>query len=219
VPPGDVLLHAGDLSAGGTIDALRKSINWLKELNFSHKIIMAGNHDLSLDIEWGQGGRMAQTWGYVPTAHVEEARRIVKEDGLTYLEHEYFTLHTGYRTWQLYGSPAAPVFHSEGAFQYESAAQAQEIYKRIPDDVDILLTHVPPLGILDTSRRGTAAGCEVLAETLPRLKSLRLHVFGHIHEAHGATTNAQIGDHTLSCVSVNAALQRAGQAVIVDLKN
>lgn len=47
------------------------------------------------------------------------------------------------------------------------------------------LTHGPPHLIFDLARRGNYAGCEALRAHLPRLCP-RLHVFGHIHEGHGA---------------------------------
>jgi Icc-related predicted phosphoesterase len=91
------------------------------------------------------------------------------------------------------------------------------VWSKIPDDVDILITHTPPYGILDISRSGTNAGCEVLRDRLQRLPSCRLHVFGHIHEAHGALID-DIGHGEQ--VFVNAALgsRSSGRgAVIVDL--
>jgi hypothetical protein len=38
VPDGDVLLHSGDLSAGGGLHAFRKTIVWLKELKHPAKV-------------------------------------------------------------------------------------------------------------------------------------------------------------------------------------
>lgn len=38
LPPGDVLLHSGDLSSGGSVSALRKTIEWLRELDYPHKV-------------------------------------------------------------------------------------------------------------------------------------------------------------------------------------
>ena len=89
------------------------------------------------------------------------------------------------------------------------------IYKRVPRDTEILLTHTPAYGILDTASRGVHAGCQTLSTTLEGLEHYRMHVFGHIHEAHGAIIYEGGGR-----VSVNAAMAGGyGQAVIVDLKH
>lgn len=62
---------------------------------------------------------------------------------------------------------------------------------------------------------GVHAGCPTLSTTLDELKQCKLHVFGHIHEAHGAIIHEGV-----ERVSVNAAMVGGyGQAVIVDLKH
>lgn len=86
-----------------------------------------------------------------------------------------------------------------GAFGLSSAADRASLYAKIPEEVDILITHGPPHGILD---RRTAdanhAGCPQLLEAVTRLKP-KVHVFGHVHGAHGT----EISGETLF---VNAAL-------------
>jgi Icc-related predicted phosphoesterase len=72
--------------------------------------------------------------------------------------------------------------------------------------------------ILDTTRRGKHAGCQVLAARLKQLDACRLHVFGHIHEAHGACIVKDTDDDD-GRVAVNAALICGKPAIIVDLAN
>ena len=58
-----------------------------------------------------------------------------------------------------------------------------EHYERIPSRVDVLVTHRPPLGILDGTDRlhyGSARLLDRVAEVKPRL-----HLFGHTHDAYG----------------------------------
>lgn len=56
-------------------------------------------------------------------------------------------------------------------------------YANIPEDTDILITHVPPLGILDFDN-GIHYGSEELLKRTMAVKPL-LHLFGHIHSQHG----------------------------------
>lgn len=51
--------------------------------------------------------------------------------------------------------------------------------------IDIMLTHGPPYGILDTTWQDEQVGCENLARAVQRCRP-RLHCFGHIHEGWGA---------------------------------
>ncbi|KAK1229409.1 hypothetical protein PQX77_007529 [Marasmius sp. AFHP31] len=220
VPKGDVLLHSGDLSSWGEKDQLKETIDWIGSLEgFQVKVLIGGNHDLCLDEElWSSRFRGSQT-SAGEKEHEEAMELITGEEavkkGIYYLEHERldFTTKEG-RKWVIYGSPAAPVY-ALGAFQYKNSEEAEEIYQFIPDNTDILLTHTPPHGILDKTRKGKLAGCQVLKNVLDsgRLGSLRLHVFGHIHEGYGA----EVRDN--GTAEINAAVAWGGRPIIVDLKN
>jgi len=229
VPPGDVLLHAGDLSSWGRLEDLQKSLRWITTLPHPIKILVAGNHDLCLDRQFAEDmGRD------IFLQHFKAAIQLVRGPaaqaaGIHYLEHEATSFVSGGRRWKVYGSPAAPLYNAEGCFQYNSKEKAQEIYNLIPVDVDILLTHTPPHGVHDVTKRGKHAGCQYLTERLKQLDegisergrsdtpwSCKLHVWGHIHEAHGASiTKTARGER----VQVNAALYHSGLPIIVDLHN
>jgi hypothetical protein len=100
----------------------------------------------------------------------------------------------GLRIW---GSPVTPLYG--GAFGLSSAADRRRVYARIPEDTDVLITHGPPFGILDSSPdSGLHSGCRELFDAVMRLRP-KLHVFGHVHGAHGIFQT----DHT---TFVNAAL-------------
>ena len=63
----------------------------------------------------------------------------------------------------------------------------EQLYAAIPDDTDVLVTHTPPYGILD--RDGSILyGSRVLLERVRTIRP-RLHLFGHIHKAHGTTSD------------------------------
>jgi hypothetical protein len=42
LPPGDVLIHAGDLTNQGSYSELQKTVAWLEKADFEAKIIVAG---------------------------------------------------------------------------------------------------------------------------------------------------------------------------------
>ena len=65
-----------------------------------------------------------------------------------YLEDEAFTIPE--TDLIVYGSPWTPKFR--GGFQLTRPEQARVVWANIPDDVDILVTHGPPRGILDRSK-------------------------------------------------------------------
>jgi Icc-related predicted phosphoesterase len=60
-----------------------------------------------------------------------------------------------------------------------------ETWSKIPDGIDILVTHGPPKGVLDITQDGDSVGCPILAaEIMYRIKP-KYHIFGHIHEGYG----------------------------------
>jgi Icc-related predicted phosphoesterase len=86
----------------------------------------------------------------------------------------------GLRIW---GSPVTPMYG--GAFGVSSAVDRKKLYAQIPWDIDVLISHGPPFGILDTAPiSGSHEGCRELLDAVTRLRP-KLHVFGHIHTAYG----------------------------------
>jgi Icc-related predicted phosphoesterase len=98
---------------------------------------------------------------------------------------------------KIWGSPATNL--TTGAFAMPDDRERAKTWKLIPTDTDILVTHIPPFGILD-GEPGSAyhSGCSVLRAEFKRIRP-RLHVFGHVHTAAGV-------QHTNRTVFVNASL-------------
>jgi Icc-related predicted phosphoesterase len=90
--------------------------------------------------------------------------------------------------------------HYGGAFGRSNAADRLKAYASIPLDTDILVTHGPPYGILDSSpdEYPGPAGDRELRDAVIRVRP-RLHVFGHVHCSYGLRTTR----HT---TFINAAL-------------
>ena len=179
LPEGDVLIHCGDIlveDRGLTRDAnkwegLLSGFNqWLleKRKQFRHVLITGGNHDKILE-ELG----------------AEEASRRLS-NGL-YLENELIELEVGESlTYRVYASPASRGTKAgrNAAFQYTDDESAEAIWSIVPASVDVLVTHGPPSGILDSL--AMSPGCSTLRrEAAGRIRP-RVHVFGHWHPSNGA---------------------------------
>ena len=48
IPDGDIIIHAGDLTEGGTKREVSQFISWFSSLPHTHKVFIAGNHDYYL---------------------------------------------------------------------------------------------------------------------------------------------------------------------------
>lgn len=169
LPSGDLLIHAGDLTNAGTIDALQDQIDWLDSLPFEHVIAIAGNHDLYLD------PRSRRT---LPSPDSSVSPRALDWKRVKYLQHSSISLSfsSQNRTLKIYGAPQVPACGGDGvAFTYPRGTDAWS--GTIPTDIDVLITHTPPKYHLDLP---CALGCEWLLREVWRVKP-KLHVFGHIH--------------------------------------
>ena len=166
VPPGDLLLHTGDHCNHGTRGEVRQFNRWLGTLEHAHKVIIAGNHDRP----WQHQNRYARLW-LNQAQYLQGTSTVV--DGL-----------------KIWGTPWQPEFPpgnpANWAFNLPRGPQLASIWSTIPEDVEILLTHTPPAGILDP----IGQGCQDLLQRLQALPRLRLHVFGHIHCGYGIEQRA-----------------------------
>ena len=178
LPEGDMLLHCGDFSTRGSLNEFISFFGWFKNQPFKHKVFIAGNHDGSLELDRNF------------------ALSLIKDTHVVYLENSLVEL----EGLKIYGSPVTPLY-GNWAFMKNRGKDIRRYWQFIPQDLDILITHGPPYGILDFTARGVHAGCEDLEDIVGRVKP-KLHLFGHIHEqagqeVKGETTfiNASVLDH------------------------
>ena len=161
--------------------------------------MIAGNHDLTLDpsMDVRKAGYTRET-----APKPEELKDILKKSkkhivqyvtcakikymqikhmflDCTFLEDESVTL----CDLNFYGSPWCPKFGFTdwGFYLPRDSEELRMHWADVPDDTDVLMTHTPPLGVMDACWRGDMVGCKhLLEEVVGRIKP-RLHVFGHIH--------------------------------------
>ena len=180
VPDGDILIHAGDITTNGAREAISNFNNWLGKLPHKYKIVTAGNHD------------------YFAESHPLELKELLSN--AIYLCNESVEIE-GVKIWASPHSPISPKFGDDGAFVARRGMEIKKQWLLIPADTDILVTHCPPLGILDKNESGSNEGCDELLNIVQNQVKPRLHIFGHIHHAHGQVrveqtvyVNASIAD-------------------------
>lgn len=160
LPAGDLLIHCGDMfnlsdRAAQQVGAMDE---WFGRQKFERILCTGGNHDRQLEAALKQHPQPFRNAYFLSDEMVE------------------------YRGLKIFGAPWVPELKSHAFFRERSALAAA--WARIPADIDILVTHTPPRGILDTSSRGRSLGCPSLASELPRIAP-RVHCFGHVHAGAG----------------------------------
>lgn len=86
-------------------------------------------------------------------------------------------------------------------------------YEHIPEDTDVLITHCPPLGILDEDG-SIYYGSPELRERIARVRP-RMHLFGHIHKQHGMLQEG----NTLFCngAIMDESYERLRRPLVIEL--
>jgi Icc-related predicted phosphoesterase len=159
VPDGDILIHAGDFTMfSESIEAILDFNDWLGKLPHRHKIVVPGNHESFLEADPSERSLLSNS-----TVLVNEG---IEVEGL-----------------RIWGSPVTPMYG--GAFGMTAPKDRKRLYAQIPQGIDILVTHGPPFGILDSDPvSGLHAGCRELFDAVMDVRP-KLHVCGHIHAAYG----------------------------------
>jgi len=160
---GDLLIVAGDLTANDRTYQYLEFREWIKSQDYKKKIVVFGNHDMA------------------------------SYDGSFYFNSEWFGADfltdegiefDGMKIW---GSPWTLTFKGINPQCTAFTGTEWDLSKKfelIPPDIDILITHGPPLGILDKTAKGDHVGSDSLRWTID-MKMPELVIFGHIHECGG----------------------------------
>jgi Icc-related predicted phosphoesterase len=187
----DVAIHCGDLTDGSKLDEFRTAIRLLKDIDAPLKLVIAGNHDFTMDIPAFEKKVAEVTPPLAPDLVVKEygahgeARQLfeeIKDAGFVFLDegNHCLTLKNG-ALLTVYVSPWTPALGAWG-FQYHPERGHDFSIKK---GVDVVVTHGPPKGIMDYTYGRERAGCPNLFAAVARARP-RLHCFGHIHEGWGA---------------------------------
>ena len=201
LPDGDILIHSGDFTFKGREDEVRSFGEWFKAQPHEHKCVISGNHDLSFERSRANALNWLFNGGKV-------------NEGFHYLQDNEVVVKVGDRNIKIYGSPHQPWFHN-WAFNLPRGPQLEQVWSFIPEDTDILVTHSPPEGYGDLCDHGERVGCEDLLARIKELPQLKLHCFGHIHEAYGVY---QLGNTVIAnASSCNLDYDLVNKPIVIDI--
>lgn len=187
LPEGDVLVHAGDGTMMGTEAQVKELDDWFGTLPFRYIIYIPGNHDFLFE-DTG-----------LPKELLRNA--IVLINRTLAIDEVKF-----------WGSPYTPTFGSWAFMKAEN--ELEVIWGYAPGDTDVLITHGPPKGILDSSISGNNVGSQSLLDRTRAIKP-KVHVFGHIHETYGEVYNC--GVRYVNASVVNEYYQNVNKPVVVEV--
>ncbi|KAL5017217.1 hypothetical protein ScPMuIL_006806 [Solemya velum] len=219
IPDGDILVHSGDFScfslrkfcrSSDHKEVMREANLFFEKLPHRHKIFVAGNHEVNFEKRHRE-----ELQSFLPNA-------LYLQDSSATVEGIHF-----------YGAPwnVSRMTSFANGFAKNQTAIAQ-CWDSIPEDTDVLVTHMPPRGVLDLASqryfierlvagRGVCKtcgkyhhgfghwGCLALRDAIFLETRAKLHLFGHVHECNGVE---KIGNITFS----NAAMHFTPTANVFD---
>ena len=200
LPDADILFHTGDFTLIGDHSEVYDFNEWLGTLKqFAYKVVIAGNHDKCVGMDQFYGVK-----------HITNA---------IYLQNSAVEIE-GFKIW---GSPMTPAFQQMRAgltFYTNSDREAKGVWRGMPRDTDILLTHGPPYGYLDVVVRNwdymmtEHVGDKMLLDKVNKVKP-KYHAFGHVHEGYGIH---ETDDTTfINCSVINGAYNLVNEPIVMYL--
>jgi predicted phosphodiesterase len=207
LPDGDVLVHCGDWTNRGDSLEMERFLDWFSAQPQEHKLFIAGNHELTLD--YGVRSRLSA---------LELIKEYTDKDSkLHYLEESSVVI-DGIK---FYGSPITKFF-CNWAFNRHPGKDIQHHLNKIDRDVNVLITHGQPYGILDlvqdnssNAGRDLHQGCKDLSNRIKDLKDLKVYAGGHLHHGYGQTLIN--GVQYVNAASCNEAYQPYNAPIVINI--
>lgn len=154
---GDILIIAGDLTQLGVEWEMRKILDKVDKMDFKHKIVVLGNHEVYTGYGWCK-----TNYPNIKFLHNE----IIMIEGL-----------------KIYGTPYTQRF-SNWSYQYTDDVVDKTIPK---EEVDIIVTHEPPSDYnLSLAFNSRDIGNKELRDYIEKNDKSMLVICGHCHECGGS---------------------------------
>lgn len=208
IPECDILVHAGDWTSLGEIHEVRNFGKWLDKQPAGEIVLVPGNHERI----WERCLPESKEW-------------LLNECPWANLLMESSIELNGLHFW---GSGYTPAFGFQWAFNAgRTPVEAAHLFKpfigdiwaQIPNNVNILVTHGMPYGILDDAMdfhlgKITSVGDRELLKRCQELKNLKVVVGGHLH-AQGGKSLIRDGVTYINAAVLNDNYQYEGRAPII----
>ncbi|XP_062917693.1 metallophosphoesterase MPPED2a isoform X1 [Mobula hypostoma] len=185
-------------------------------LPYEYKIVIAGNHELTFDKDF-VAELVKQDYYRFPSVSKLKPEDFDNVQSLLtnciYVQDSEVTV----KGFQIYGTPWTPWFNGWG-FNLPRGQSLLDKWNLIPEGIDVLMTHGPPLGFRDwVPKELQRVGCVELLNTVQRRVRPKLHVFGGIHEGYGIMTDGYTTYINASTCTVS--FQPINPPIIFDLPN
>jgi Icc-related predicted phosphoesterase len=185
IPYGDFLIHCGDFTSMGRPSRIKNFMEWFVSMPHKHKILVPGNHELTLCSDkrdvvvrkcFTESKSLKMNYFF---RDFLTAKSILK----SYRDRVHILMDSGIELEGInfYGSHycgGEEAIMKNWAF-YKTEPELKVLFEKIPRNTDILITHMPPYGVLDDK-----LGSKELLYAVNKVNPY-IHAFGHIHRMGG----------------------------------
>ncbi|TWT80339.1 Calcineurin-like phosphoesterase superfamily domain protein [Planctomycetes bacterium CA13] len=202
VPDVDAVIHCGDESTHGNAwlnePEARDFFNWFSGLEIETKVFVPGNHSTAVE------------QGLISPEEYPDVR---------FLIHDMIQRNS----LKIFGSPYTPRFH-DWAYM-KKRTRLDVVWQSVPKDVDILVTHGPPKGVLDLthdveSKALVQVGCAALRRHVDERINPKIHAFGHLHDEKGISNYGMFtrgATQFINCSCCNLAVKLKNNGFVVEV--
>lgn len=191
LPDGDILVHSGGFTVDGTIEEYSQFNCWLGSIKdiYHYRVVIAGMSDVR---------QCGNDWDFV-RAHLSNATHVLCHSEASIL---------GIR---IYGNPWHWAHEYNYSVKQGAPSSTSGRFEDIPDGVDVLVTHGPAYGRLDTINNFCVIGKEGQGEKAHtgsrELEDAIRHVRPGLH-LHGLTTEGRgvVSPHGYSPLTLNSCM-------------
>jgi len=198
---GDLLIITGDLTRSDESYQYSKFHEWLEKQDYKKKIFIGGNHDQ-----------------YLQDRNQTFLQDYTSNDSITYLC-DSGTEFEGLKIWGMPHSlwfrginPHCTAFTGDEEYMAEKCAL-------IPDNIDILISHCHPYGILDEiileDGSEYSVGSKELLKTTLKIRP-KLVIFSHIHEKGGKILDIN-GIKFINCSIMNERYEPVNKPMKIEI--
>ena len=170
----DILIYAGDFTNWKTSkeNTVKSFLSWFKEQKAKYKFLVCGNHELYFNS--------------LSKSKKDNLIEDLKKSDILYLDNNFGIFQN--LNINIYGFPQTlkrNLFYMADAFEVSGSKMNEICNKAFDKKIDILVTHCPPLNILDKTYKKQNIGSLTLLEDLVLRVKPKIHIFGHNHDQPG----------------------------------
>lgn len=214
---GDLLIIAGDLTARDRPEEYDYFLNWIEHQKYKKIVFIAGNHDNFMK-DWEPSKEPIDNLKFdLETRYLCDSGTEFEYEEEIEEDHKFKGIikYKQKKKLKIWGSPWSLWFDGINPKCKTFTGSENDLKKKfdlIPDDTDILITHSPPYGILDSVKKYCynnprdydiiCAGSKSLGLKVGNITPPKLWAWGHIHESYGEAVS-RAGCRMINCSYVN----------------